>query len=137
MIVIGSGVGEWVAKRIRSQYDERDSQALGWMEGDEITSGVIYEGYNQVSVIAHIACNKSLKRKFVWAIFDYPFRQLGVSKIICPVAEGNEESKKLCAHFGFTEEARIDDCHPSGGMIFYSMRKDQCRWIKDLNYGKR
>ena len=137
MLVIGHGVGEWVAKRIRCHYDEFDSQALGWQTDERIVCGVIYEDYNVSSVVAHIACDRPMVPKFVWAIFDYPFNQMGVSKIICPIPQFNEDSMRLCRKFGFAEECRIRDAHPSGDMIFYTMRREDCRWLKGTRYGKR
>lgn len=137
MIVFGSGVGNWVAHKLHTYYDERNSQALGWQRDGEITAGVIYEDWNQSTVVCHIAITNSLVKGYVWAIFDYPFRRLGVSKIICPVAEGNEESRKLVEKLGFQDEARIKDGHPSGDIIFYTLERDKCRWIKELENGKR
>ena len=135
MIVIGPGVGEWVAKRIQCHYDEFDSQALGWQTDGVITSGVIYEDWNQHSIVAHIACDKPMVKGYVRAIFDYPFNQIGAKKIICPIPQFNVDSQSLCVKLGFAEEARIEDAHPSGAMIFYTMRKENCRWIKEQKHG--
>jgi RimJ/RimL family protein N-acetyltransferase len=69
-------------------------------------------------------------------IFDYPFVQLGVNKIVVPVLSDNEASIKFVKNLGFVENARLLDVSPDGDMIFFVMSKDKCRFIGE-RYGKR
>ena len=129
-LVTGSEIiGPWVAKHCRMIWTPDNSQALGLERDGRLVAGVWYEDYNQRSVMAHIAIQGRMSKEFLHAIFDYPFKQMGVSKIVCPVTENNEASIRLVQKFGFTESARLKDIHPSGDMIFYVMDRENCRYL--------
>lgn len=136
MICIGDGVGEFVAHRIKQKYDPEKHTTLGWMKDGKVVAGVLYEGYTQAAIMAHIASDSSITRGFLFAIFDYPFRQLGVGKIIAPVYSWNEDAVRLVQRFGMNEECRIRDAHPGGDLVFFSIRRDECRWLGE-KYGRR
>lgn len=125
-ITNGAHVVAWVAKRLRGQFAPT---AVGIGLGDPLVAGVIYENWNHRSVTCHIAIEGRMTPAYLAAIFHYPFKYLGVDKIICPVSEGNDESRALVENMGFTEEARISAAHPEGDMVIYTMTPDQCRFI--------
>lgn len=129
MIAVGHGVGYWVAKKVRGHYHETSSQAIGMLKGGDPAAGVIYENVNGVSCTCHIAIDCRINAQFVATIFDYPFRFLGLEKIICPVGEGNAESIRLVSHMGFEEEARIKNAHPDGALLIFTMVREQCRFL--------
>lgn len=134
MLVIGPGVGEWVAKRIGSAHDPETHVGIGW-QTDRIVCGVLYEGYTRRSIRAHIACEGQMTKEFTRTIFDYPFNQLDVEKIIAPIYEGNVKAISLVERLGMKEETRLKDTHPSGDLIFYVMRREDCRWIRSKKNG--
>ena len=130
LIVTGPVVGNWVAARVNGQYFEAASQAIGIEKDGKIIAGVIYENWNQVSIWCHIAIEGRLTRKFLWTIFDYPFKQMGAAKIIVPVSSKNEKSLRLVGNMGFVEEARIKDARPDGDMVFLVMDRENCRFLE-------
>lgn len=135
---ISSGVaaGEWVAAQLgRGFYADR-AEALGLEKDGVQQAGVIYEDYNGVSVVCHIAITARLTPVFLAAIFDYPFRVCGVDKIIAPVSSGNAKARQLVEKMGFTEEARIQNARPDGDMILYTQRQRDCRYLGE-RYGKK
>lgn len=134
-LTIGHPVGHWVAEQVAGGYYEERSTAIGLEKGGKIVAGVIYESWNGVSVVCHIAISSRITRRFVGVIFDYPFRQLKVQKIIVSVASGNLKSTKLVKHMGFTEEGRIANAHPDGDLVIWTMRQADCRFLGD-RYGK-
>lgn len=136
MIVKGSRVGEWTAKRLFTLYHAEGSEAIGLERNGELVAGVIYENWNHKSITAHIVIEGRITPSYLAAIFDYPFNVACVDKIIAPCAESNLESQKLLQNFGFTEEARIADAHPSGCLLIYTMARDACRFL-GKRYGKR
>lgn len=135
MIVSNPYVGDWVAHRINGMFDKDSSSALGLLINGDIKAGVIYEDFNKASVVCHIACN-FLSSEFLAAIFDYPFNSMGVNKIIAPVASDNEKSQKLVEKMGFSVEGVLTDCHPNGDILLYTMKKSDCKYLKD-KYGKK
>ena len=135
-IVSSPEVGHWVARRIRGAFHVEQSQAIGLERDGEIVAGVIYEHWNHRSIWCHIALEGRMTPRYLAAIFDYPFNRCQVDKIISPVAESNEESRRLVEKMGFREESRISDSHPDGDLLFFTMTRDSCRYIGE-KYGKR
>jgi RimJ/RimL family protein N-acetyltransferase len=74
-----------------------------------------------------IEYGRAPSRAWYAIIFDYPFNQLKVKKLIGKVAEDNEDAVKLDEHFGFVLEATVHDYSPSGALKIYTMVREQCR----------
>lgn len=128
-------VGPWIAKELDMVWTLENSTTIGWIEGNELVAGVWYEDFNGKSITCHIVIKKPLNRKFLAIIFDYPFIQLGVSKIIGPVKSDNLKAIEFDKKLGFKEEARILDAFPNSDLIFFVMNKDDCRFLGE-RYGK-
>lgn len=128
-------VGPWIAKELDMVWTSENSTTIGWIEGNELVAGVWYEDFNGKSITCHIVIKKPLNRKFLAIIFDYPFIQLGVSKIIGPVKSDNLKAIEFDKKLGFKEEARILDAFPNSDLIFFVMNKDDCRFLGE-RYGK-
>lgn len=130
-LIKGREAGDWVAGKSGGGYFAERSEALGCVREGRVVAAVIYENWNRASVVCHFAIDRGgLVPGFCAAIFDYPFNVCGVGKIIGPVPAGNTQSQKLVQHMGFTEEARIVGAHPSGDLIFYTLSRDACRFIR-------
>ena len=116
-------------------WTPENSSTIGWIENGQIVAGVWYEDFNGKSVTCHIVLKKPMNRQFLAIIFDYPFIQLGVSKIIGPVKSNNQKAIELDQKFGFKEEARLLDAFPDADLIFFVMNKEECRFLGE-RYGK-
>ena len=136
MICTDHEIGYWVAKRVNGGYFKERSQSIGLKKDGKIVAGVIYQDYNNRSIVCHIAIDGRMTKDFLWVIFDYPFKVCEVEKIIVPVASENKKSNKIVTNMGFTEEARIKDCHPDGDIILYTLKREDCRFLGE-RYGKR
>lgn len=114
------------------------AQCIACLEDGKAIAGVIYDGYNEVTVGAHIWVDEGKVPCKEWyaAIFDYPFNRLGVKKIVGQVASHNEEASRLDKHFGFIEEARVKDYSEDGDLIIYTMTKEQCRILNSPAWAK-
>jgi len=53
-----------------------------------------------------------------------------------PVGSDNEQSAKVVTNMGFTEEGRIKEGRPAGDIVFYTLRRDDCRFLNE-RYSKR
>lgn len=125
-----SRVGGWIQKNGAGFYRE-GSKCLGLEKNGEIQAGVLYDYHNGASVYAHIAINGKITKEFLWVIFDYPFRQLGVKVLIGLVAESNLKARRFVEHLGFKLIAPIPEGHPDGSLLIYTMRREDCRWIRN------
>lgn len=115
-------------------WTPENSTTIGWVT-DEIEAVVWYEDFNKKSVTCHIYLEKGLNRQYLHTIFDYPFVQLGVDKIIGPVKSNNQKAIDFDKKLGFKEEARLLDAFPDADLIFFVMNKDDCRFLGE-KYGK-
>ena len=130
-------VGQWVARHTAAIFTPENSSCIGLLNKEgQLIAGVWYENYNKSSIMAHIAIQGQVTREFLFTIFDYPFVQLGVEKIIGPVNSNNLDALKLDKNFGFEEEARIKNAYPDGDLVLLTLTKDKCRFIGE-RYGKR
>jgi RimJ/RimL family protein N-acetyltransferase len=135
-IVSGPDVGHWVAKRVDYGFLETRANAIGLKRNDELIAGVIYENWNHQSIWCHFAIEGQLTPAYLAAIFDYPYNICQVEKIICPVGSDNEQSIKVVKKMGFTEEGRIKEGRPHGDIVFYTLHRDNCRFLGQ-RYSKR
>ncbi len=124
-------VGPWVAEKVGGTYTPIGSEAIGMLKEGELVCGVLYEDFNGSSVKAHIAGTgkRWLTREFLKVMFDYPFNQLKVKKLIGLVDETNLAARRFDEHLGFVLEAVIKDAAPHGDMLILTMTKEQCRFI--------
>ena len=125
-IVQGDSVGAWVAEQTTGSY-HCNSSAIGLEREGQVVAGVIYESFMDTTITCHIAIAGRVNKKFLRAIFDYPFRVCNVDKIIAPVIADNDKSINLVQNMGFTEEARI--ARSNGDMIFFTLLKDKCKFL--------
>ena len=129
-------VGPWVARKVFGIFHPEASEAIGLKRHGEMVSGVIYENWNGVSLVVHIAVQGLLTPSYLHAIHHYPFVVAGADKLIAPIGEGNEESIRFVSKLGFKQEGRIPGAHPDGALLLYTMSKRDCRYLGE-RYGKK
>jgi L-amino acid N-acyltransferase YncA len=117
-------LGPFIAEKLNMVWTPENSTTIGWI-GKEIESVVWYEDFNKKSVSCHIYLGKGLNKQYLNTIFDYPFVQLGVDKIIAPVISSNDKSVEFVKKLGFEEQARLLDVFPTGDLLFFVMSKDK------------
>lgn len=124
-------VGRWVEAHGGGEW-RQGSQCIGLEQGGGLIAGVQYDWHNGASIYMHVAAigRRWLDRNFLWFCFDYPFVQLGCNVVIGLVAENNIAAQRFDEHLGFTLHTKIPDAHPSGTLRVYTMRKEDCRWLK-------
>lgn len=127
-------VGRWVCERTGGVWSPVDAWAIGLERDGQLVAGVVYDHFNGASVAMHVASDGSkrwLNRPFLRFCFDYAFMRLKVKKVIGMVPSNNQAALEFDKHLGFVEEARLKDAHPGGDLIFVTMTRAQCRWLKE------
>ena len=100
---------------------------------------VIFDHYEEGgSIQLHIAIDdpKYVTRQAISKVFEYPFYQLGVKKVLGIVNSMNTSSLTFTLRLGFTVEAVISDAYDMGSMYILSMNRDQCHWLRGKDYGQ-
>jgi RimJ/RimL family protein N-acetyltransferase len=133
----GEDVGQWIARELETTYALTDTQAIGLARNGRMVGGVMYEDWNGRSVVAHMAIRERVTPEFWWVVADYPFRQIGASKVIAPIHSANYPMMRLADHLGFRQEARIENAHPLGDILIYTLIERDCRIFQREQYGKR
>ena len=132
----GPEIGYWVADQLSSAFFADKSVAIGLLKDDKIVAGVIYENWNGVSWVVHMATVGRLTPGFMFAMCDYPFNTCNAHKVIAPVEIGNIKSANLVKKMGFVPEAVLKDCHPNGDLVLYTLKKSDCRFLEG-RYGQK
>ena len=126
-----------VADKVEALFPTEAVTGIGWEHDGTVVAGVIYDHFTGTSIVATMAVEHAqMVKEFLWAIFDYPFNQLGVGKIMVNVEAANDLSIKMLKRMGFIREAYIDGVFPSGAMIIMSLVKDNCVWLERLQNGQ-
>jgi L-amino acid N-acyltransferase YncA len=126
-------IAPWVMERTGDNFPMGVAGAIGVMDDDKVLAGVVFDHLTPVCVTATIAVdNCMLPRRLIRAMFNYPFRYLGVKKILVYVSEANRKSIELAIRLGFKVEAIIKDVYAEGSMLIMSLLKQDCIWIRSL-----
>lgn len=130
-------IGPWVSELSGGAWIPHRGTCIGQFDNEgSITAGVIYEDFNGANVVCHIAgVGHWANKRYLWAIFDYPFVQMRVKRITVIIKDSNKKSIALVEKMGFTIEARLAQATPDGDLLIYRLFKDDCKYIKG-KYGK-
>lgn len=113
--------------------------AMGHIAPDgDIKWAAVFDNYHEGgSIHIHIAVSdrKYVTRRAIQAVFEYPFIQLGVKKLIGVVNSENAAALTFDLRLGFEIEAVIEDAYERGDMYILSMTPEQCRWIRGIANG--
>lgn len=127
--------GPWYNKIMgQQQWLPGNGHIIGlWEDTVGPIGAALFQDHNGASILLHMAAapgRRWLNREYLWFVFYYPFKQLGVNKIISPVASTNTDAKRFIENIGFTLEATLKDAAPKGDINIYTMTESQCRWLQ-------
>lgn len=133
-------LGPWAWKRMGSGvWSSVGKSAIGGLDEKGVPIGaVIYDHYEpKGSVQMHIVLSdpRLVTRQAIQGVFEYPFYQLGVKKVIGIVKSTNEAALAFDLRLGFQVETIISDAYDMGSMYILSMTRDQCRWLRGQDHG--
>lgn len=131
MIVVGEAVGRWVTEKAQGTWTPL-CRAIGWMRNGELVAGIMYDSFTGASIAMHSRVDNPHKvsREWLWAIFDYPFNQLGCKRVTGLVSSANVRAQETNEHLGWKRETVLKDYFLDGDGIVYVMRAEDCRWLR-------
>lgn len=133
-VVVGEKqrVADWVAENMPCNKWVAEYEAIGIESDGVLVGGVVIDGYN-LNARCSIHCvgigRHWLTREFMFAVFDYVFRQLKCNVVVNPVSSANIDSLRFTGHIGFKEVCRIPGGSTDGDLVIFAMQKSECRWI--------
>lgn len=129
-------ISKWLSDKTECTIPRpEDGSAIGWTRDGELTYAIMYEGYTKRSVEVTFAAAPGavMPKEFLFAIFHYAFKVLGVFKMVAKIEATNWKSVRMVEKMGFKLEARVKDVFPSGAMEIYTLTVDDCRWLENEN----
>ena len=126
-------VKQWMAPRFGGPAPLPFCSTIAHVEdGQSLLGAVWLENYNGASVTAHIVGEgrRWLTRRFLEDLFHYVFVVLGCRKVIGIVREANRHARQFDEKLGFRLEACIADADPEGALLIYSLRREDCKFLK-------
>lgn len=131
-VVTGQRVIDWVTDFAPEFGNYGAAVGIGLEKGGDLIAGVVFNEYNGPNINMHVAAmpgSRWLDREYLWYCFYYPFEQLKVKRVTGLVGEGNAKSRRFTEHLGFELEAKLKDAHPTGAMLVYVLRRENCKWL--------
>ena len=133
-------LGPWAWKLMgNSTWVSEGRTAIGGVDEDGTPLwAVIYDHYEKGgSIQVHIAIDnpKHVTRRAIEHVFEYPFCQLGVKKVLGIVNSQNHRALTFDLRLGFQIEHIVKDAYDRGDMYILSMTQEQCRWLRGKDYG--
>ncbi len=109
-------VGEWVAKEVEQRCSWGEFYAMGAETDGQITSGVVFNNFNETNATCHIAVSKP--NKLFLELLDhaalYAFKSCGLKRLTGFVEADNSKAIKLDKHIGFVEEGVMEKAGSEG-----------------------
>jgi hypothetical protein len=128
----------WLNARIGTPWSS-DFRALGLVKNDCLVAVIGYNGFMGRACFMHSAIDdpSAIDRTFTRAVFEYPFIQCGLNTVLAPVPADNAKALKLDYAVGFKPFTTLENADAEGkDLLLLRMRKEECRWIKELSDGQ-
>ena len=107
-------------------------QAIAVVEDEAPLAVILYGNYTLTDLHMHIASNNRAwcKRGMLRGLFEYPFEQVGVSRVTAMVAKRNKHARQFVERLGFRHEGTHPKGFPDGGTACsYGLLKENCKWL--------
>lgn len=118
---------------VEYQYGD-DCKALACLNEDgSIAAVAIFTNFHEHDLEISIASDgerKWLNRRFLKAVFGYPFRMLQLRRVTGIVEEDNIKALDMDRRLGFVEEGRLRKWFGDKDGIVFGMLADECKWLK-------
>lgn len=104
--------------------------AIGYERRGQLQGGVVFTQYTVTNITITSVLEAPLTRKFMRAIYLYPFMQLKVKRVTALVDKLNTASRRLVEHDGYIKEGCLREAAANGDdVIVYGLLRKDCRWL--------
>jgi hypothetical protein len=131
--------GEWIMETVGGAFVRGRDHSIANHDQTGLLGGFVLNNYTGNAIFVHDAGRVKtwFSRDLAWMLFDYAFHQLGVAKVIGPVAADNFHALNVNLRGGFRIETVIADAMAPGvDMLLLTMVEADCRWLRHrpMNY---
>jgi RimJ/RimL family protein N-acetyltransferase len=124
-----NSIHAWVAGQLGVSLS--DGVAIGIVDDNALIAGWVFNDYRGFDVMIHVASidPRWMSRARLWALFDYAFGELGVSRITAMIAKKNKRARKAAEGLGFKREGCLRKAYDGkSDAIIYGMLVEDCRF---------
>ena len=126
-------IWEWMNKQTRLPWST-DLRTIATMRDDgTISAAVGFNAWTFSTCWMHVAFESphAMNRKIIRAAFDYPFIKCGMDAVYGLTPKHLDEALRMNDKLGFRRIAETVDC------VMFEMKADECRWLKEKEYGRQ
>lgn len=130
-IFSGPDVVRWVESRMDWAFIG-EAIGLGLTGADgRIVCGVVFNNRMNHDVHIHLASERGgFSRRFLRAIADYAYNQLGVRRMTVCIRASNQASVSVTKRVGFVFEGCQRAAYPNGeDKLLFGMLREECPWL--------
>lgn len=123
-------MGNWCRERLPNflgwggQY-----LAIGYERSTGLAGGVVFTQHSHPNIVMAAVLEAPLTRRFLRALFFYPFLQLNCERITVLIDDDNSKSIRLVEHVGWQREGRMRRARPGGDVLIYGLLRSECAWL--------
>lgn len=133
-------IANFVAQASGARFEVEGSYAaIALLRDDEIRAGVLYNGFAWPNILMHIGAVPGrhwLTREFLFAMFDYPFRQLRCRRVTGTIPRKNKDCRKFAENLGFEFEGKMRNAAEDDDLMVYGLLEEKCRFHRE-NFKQR
>lgn len=119
-------------ERCAGSFQEDTDHSIALFQDGRILGGFVICHYLGASATVHMsgANEHWCSRDMLWMLFHYAFRQLGLRKLLGPVASNNYHALSIDLRGGWHIEALVRDAYPDAHLFILSMDRETCPWLR-------
>lgn len=104
---------------------------LAMMEDGKIIAAAVFNNYQDSNIDMSVVFSRriALTRGNLRALFSYPFKQLGLSRVSVRTRASNMVVRKQIRRLGFQPEGKKPQFYGNEAAIEYGLLRSQCKWI--------
>ena len=106
--------------------------AIGLVRADTLVAGLIYNNAANTNICVHIGAVDGHRwgtPEFLFAAFDYPFNQLGMTRLTASVRSKNERMQAIVKKLGFSYEGTLREFYEDDDLKLYGLLKRECKYL--------
>jgi RimJ/RimL family protein N-acetyltransferase len=124
---------DFINRILNVRFDPAMSICIASLSDDgEIYGVVVYSRFCEHTCELSVASSnpKFLTRRFLDAVFHYPFITAKKTRISAVIEDGNINALQMDLRLGFVEEARLVGWYGAKDGIMLRMLRSECKWIR-------
>ena len=106
-------------------------KALGFLHGGKIVAGIVYHNWSPETGVIEISAAATrrdwLNRARLFAIFEYPFDQVGCRMVVARISEHNRVARRIWRSIGAREYVVPQLRSPTEAEVIYTLARDDWR----------